>query len=234
MRRINHWPVRLLVAALSVAIAAGCPKRDAGGRPRVAKGQREVEIFKKPRPEAPDATQKSAKTPQAAKNQEVPKVNLGKQREAFCLVNVGNRMPDGQLPDLDGKAVPLRSLFGSKATVILFWSSENPYALQALRRLGADVVEPFGDKGVRAVGINVKENPDAARKAAAEAGAKFPNVLDAAGAYFARVATKQLPRVYVLDSTGKIRWLDDEYSGITRDSLRQAIEALLAEKESKP
>ena len=234
MRRSNNWPVRLLVAALLAAIGGGCPKRDAGDRSRVAKGQREVEIPKKPRPDAPDASGKSAKTPQAPKQKEIPKVDLGKQLEATCLVAVGNPMPEGELPGLDGKAVSLRSLFGAKATVILFWSSENGYAKQALRKLEGDVLEPFGDKGVRAVGIDVNENPDAARKAVAEAGAKFPNLLDADGAYFVRVATRQLPRVYLLDSTGKIRWLDVEYSGITRDSLRQAIEALLAEKELKP
>ena len=230
MRRIHNWPVRLLLAALLAAVGWGCPKQGAGDRSRVAKGQRDVEILKKPPLDAPDASRKSARTPDAAKKKEIPKVDLGKQLEATCLVAVGNPMPEGELPDLDGKAVPLRSLFGAKATVILFWSSENSYAKQALRKLEGDLLEPFGDKGVRAIGINEKEQPDAARKAVEAAGAKFPNLLDADGAYFATVATKQLPRVYLLDASGEIRWFDVEYSGITRDSLREAIEALLVEE----
>jgi peroxiredoxin len=233
MGRINQWSVRFLLAALLAAavVGWGCKKQGAGERARVAKGQADVQILKNPRPEVPGASQKSTKPPQPVKK-EIPKVNLPEQLAATCLVKVGDPMPEGELPDLTGKATPLRSLFGKKATVILFWSSESPYALQALRRLEMDVVKPFGDKGIRAIGINVKDEPEAARKAVEDAGVKLANLLDSQGACFARLATvpaKQLPRVYLVDSTGKILWFDVEYSGITRDSLKQAIEAVLGE-----
>jgi len=234
MARIKQQSVRLLLAAsLAVAVVDwGCKKQGADERTRIAKGQAGVEILKKPRSDVPGASQKSAQPPQLLKK-EIPKVNLPAQLAATCLVKVGDAVPEAELPDLTGKPTPLRSLFGKKATVILFWSSESLYALQALRRLEMDVVEPFGDKGIRAVGINVKDEPEAARKTVEDAGVKLANLLDAQGAYFVRLATvpaKQLPRVYLLDPAGKILWFDVEYSGITRDSLKQAIEAVLDQK----
>jgi hypothetical protein len=92
------------------------------------------------------------------------------------------------------------------------------------------VVEPFGDKGVGIITIAVKEKPDSARKAVEEAEAKSVNLVDADGAYYAKVATGNLPRVYLLDPAGKVLWFDIEYSGVTRASLQQAIEAVLGQK----
>ena len=148
-----------------------------------------------------------------------------------CLVKVGDRMPDAELADLKNKRIPLQSLLGKKLSVVLFWNSENPYATQAVEYAGLEVAEPFGKKGVAVVGIAVKDKPEAARKAAADAGAKYVNLLDPDGRYFGKVATEEkVPRVYLLDAGGKILWLDIEYSASTRRDLTRAIKFVLGEK----
>ena len=62
-----------------------------------------------------------------------------------------------------------------------------------------------GSKGVRVVGINVGDAPEAVpSKLLKEAGVTFPNLLDPEGAFFAKVATdKRLPRIYLLDAAGQ-------------------------------
>jgi peroxiredoxin len=92
------------------------------------------------------------------------------------------------------------------------------------------VLDPFGDKGIRVLGVNEKEKPEDAQRTVEEAGVKFPNLVDADGAYYAKVATGKLPRVYLLDPAGKVLWFDIEYSGVTRASQQQAIEAVLDQK----
>jgi peroxiredoxin len=225
MTRTNRC-IGFLLAALVAVLASGCPKKGTEDG-KAVQGQADWSAFKKKPAALPDEKKVAPAPPQ---KKEIPKVNLTKDDEATCLVKVGDAMPEGQLPGLDGKAVPLRTLFGGKAAVVLFWSGTNPYARQAMRRLGEDVVEPFGDKGVRIVAIDVKEKPDAVRKAVEEAGAKFANLVDADGAYFSKVSTGKLPRVYLLDPAGKVLWFDIEYSGVTRASLQQAIGAVLDAK----
>ena len=48
-------------------------------------------------------------------------------------------------------------------------------------------------------------------------------LLDSEGEALAKVATRRLPRTYLLDKKGKILWFDMEYSASTRRDLRDAI-----------
>ncbi len=179
--------------------------------------QEESERQKKAPPEPPPAPK-------------FPDVNLPAELAKTCLVKVGDSMPEAELTSVEGKRVALRSTFGKKFTIVLFWQSENLYATQALEYLELDVAKPFAEKGVRVVGISVKDSPEAARKAIEEAGAKYVNLLDPKGVYFAKVATEKIPRVYLLDAAGKILWLDTEYSSSTQRDLERAIKYKLDEK----
>ncbi len=226
----------IVTGALVTAVVWGCQKQGIPERSKTAK-ERSLQgtskgsaIAKAKEKDASAKPAKPAKPPEPPPPREVPKVVMDRQLLETCLVKVGDAMPDGELPDLDGKKQTLRSLFGGKLTVVLFWESKNDYAAQALRRLGGDVAEPFRDKGVRVVGINPKETPEVARKAAEEAGAKYVNLVDAEGAYFAKVAKEGIPRIYLLDAAGKILWFDVEYSSTTRRSLTQGIEVSLGAK----
>ncbi|MBN2021962.1 MAG: TlpA family protein disulfide reductase [Pirellulales bacterium] len=160
----------------------------------------------------------------------MPEVKLSDALAAECLVKVGDAMPEATLPDLAGKPTALGSLLGPKLTVVCFWKADNPYAVEELRDLAQDVAGPYEAKGVRVVGVNTGDAAEAAGTKARETGATFPNLIDADGAYFHKVATDKLPRTYLLDAEGKILWFDIEYSRSTRRDLLQAIDVTL-EKE---
>ena len=176
-------------------------------------------------------------TPQEAFNfprapLEMPKVLLTEGESKSSLVKVGDTMPDLSLPDLKGRQQQLSKLFGPKLTVVVFWNSNGPYAVEEIGDLGPVVAERFASHGVAIVGI-AEQSPAAAANATVErAGADFINLIDVNGKGFEQVATAELPRTYLLDVDGKVLWFDLEYSRSTRRDLLRAIQfALLNPKE---
>jgi len=163
----------------------------------------------------------------------IPKVVFDNASKAFCKVWVGDPMPEGQLPDLEGTVHPIKDFFGKRLTVVVFWNKSNLYALQELQDLGGDVVEPYADKGVSVVTVNVGDPPEQVKQALKMTGATVPVLLDADGAYFNTVATQKLPRTYVFGADGKILWFDADYSEATSRSMLQTIQVALGETENR-
>lgn len=221
------WTLAVLALAAWGCQRMGVPER--AKRPKEETTSGTTALLKQTPAASKNVPAEPVKPPQPPKK-EIPKVRMPTQLLETCLVKDGDLMPEGQLPDLDGQPHTLQSVLGSRLTVVLFWESTNPYAVQALRRLVGDVVEPYAEKGVRVIGINRGQPADTVRKTLEDQQARYLNLLDADGAYFAKVATGQLPRVYLLDHAGRILWFDVEYSDTTRRSLREGIEAVLAQE----
>ncbi len=163
----------------------------------------------------------------------IPEVHLPEQLAKTSLVGVGDTMPPGEVTSLEGSPLPLNSVYGEKLTVVFFWKGEDLYsqmaAVDALQFLEEDVIKSYAGKGVQVVAINVREAPSTVRQRLNEAKTSFPNFRDPEGAYFAKVATERLPRIYLLDGQGKILWFDLEYSRTTRTQLMRAIQVVLGE-----
>jgi peroxiredoxin len=164
-----------------------------------------------------------------------PKVGIDEdpEKRQQCRVYLGDSLPEVTLPDLEGNPYRLQDLYGEKLTVILFWSSDKKYAVQALGWAGDTVGQfrkPYTEKEARLIGVNVGDTPEDARQVVEDEGAEFINLLDKDGSLFDQVATQGLPRVYLLDAEGVIRWLDDHYSTTTEDALEQAMGAVLPQE----
>ncbi len=100
-------------------------------------------------------------------------------------------------------------------------------ATAALEDLEKDVFGRYRAQGVGVIGINENDQFEVVSKHVKDGGATFPVVLDPGGAYFALVASKWIPRVYLVDADRKILWFDLEYSETTRSTLQKAIQAAL-------
>ncbi len=165
----------------------------------------------------------------------IPKVVMSDELGATCLVNVDDTIPEAELADLDGEMSELGSLYGSKLTVVCFWTigttpRSQLVANAVLQDLMKDVVGPFGEQGVRVVAINVGDGVEDAKQYVADAKAMFPILLDPQGEYFAKIATeRKMPRTFLLDAQGKVLWFDLEYSNTARRDLVQGIEVALDE-----
>src|SRR6266852_1124334 len=122
--------------------------------------------------------------------------------------------PDFSLPDLEGKAVELRSLRGSFA-LLHFWASASPDCREQLRALQQNNGK-LESRGLRIVGINVDEagEAEAVRSMAGKEKLYFPALLvteEVAGVYnilyrylFDRRRDLPLPMSFLLNKNGMI------------------------------
>lgn len=155
----------------------------------------------------------------------VPPVLLASEHASLCKVNVGDAFPAVALPKVDGGDAKVADLVGKKATVVLFWAPDRWMAEGALVDLAIEAAA-FGDKGAGFVGIVEGPANEKAGELIKSAGAGLTQLTDADGAALAQVGELALPRIYVLDSAGKIAWFDIEYSEATRRELRQTLAEL--------
>jgi peroxiredoxin len=160
----------------------------------------------------------------------VPAVALSQGHQALSKVKVGDMMPEIAGPQVGGGSpTKLSSFFGEKATVVVFWNTDNRMSREQLADLGPEVIEPFGKSGVHVLGVAVGMSEADTSAALKAAGVDFTNWLDTDEKLFALVGSQKLPRTFVLDRTGKILWFDMEYSLGTRRELRQALRAIAGE-----
>jgi peroxiredoxin len=229
----NYMLSANLLAGLVVGAIVGCGQSPADEPAQLTVDEPAAPIG---RPAEDASTEPSGKPPatepavhQAAYQESttVPPVLLTAQHEALCRVKVGDTMPQIELPKVGGGQAKLADLYGSSATVVVFWKSDRRMALDELADLGPDVVESFGSRGILVVGIAVEETAGNARAVLTKAGAKFLNLIDADGKAFAKVGSQKLPWTLVLDANGQIVWFDIEYSHATRRELQRALLATL-------
>jgi len=152
-----------------------------------------------------------------------PKVVFSDEHAKTCLVQVGDEMPQVELPNTEGDVLGLVDLYGQVLTVVVLWTSRHPYAKEQFERLSREVVTPYEKHGVNVVAINRGDSVEEVQRLAKASDATFPNLVDSDAVAFQTIATSKLPRTYLLDPAGKILWLDIEYSESTRRELRNAI-----------
>jgi thiol-disulfide isomerase/thioredoxin len=223
----NHLAYTMLMAACGLVIVSGCSSGKTTS-PRKTPQDKSPELGVKT--ESPKGRSTAAKEPVKIT---IPSAKLSAEDSATCLIRLGDAMPEAVLPDLQGRAQSLGQLYGKRLTFVCFWTAgDSPKASlkarEMLESLALDLAEPFAGQGVAVVAIDVGDSPETAAKLAGEAGAKYPVLLDQDGRYFAKVAAKILPRVYLLDAEGKVIWFDIEYSGsFIRRNVVPAITDLL-------
>ena len=102
--------------------------------------------------------------------------------------------------------------------------------MRHLSDLQGDMADPYAGKGIKVIGINVGDRPATVRQELEKAGVKISCFFDPDKAFFSKLAKSMLPRVYLLDASGKIIWFDTEYTQSTRRNLMQAVQVVLGEK----
>lgn len=155
-----------------------------------------------------------------------PKVILSTAHSSMCRVRVGDEMPELKLPQLDNGEVAVSSLYGNEATVVLFWQPDRWMSHTALADLQREVASSAEPEKVAVIGIAVETPQEKIAAETESAGTSFPQLVDAEGKAFSQVGMVMLPRIYVLDSAGRIVWFDIEYSESTRRELKETLDVL--------
>ncbi len=163
-----------------------------------------------------------------------PLVAMSQEHQKICLVGVGDVMPDLQLTDSSGKATSLIDALGETYTAVVFWSLANPFSVEQFTHLSADVLHPFKEARLKAIAIHVGQPGEVYSELCEKFGSEADCLIDADKTNFAQVATRKLPRTYLLDAEGKILWFDIEYSRTTRHEFLNALQYYLQGQQPTP
>jgi peroxiredoxin len=246
LRGIGGWCVCLVVGIS--ALVAGCSRQQEPAPASSGAAAGKVPNWPEKPPLEKSSSKEPGKEPTTAQSQapaspnptaapapppSIPKVYLTEEQRKNSHVGVGDLLPDAALPDLSGKPLSIRGQFGKRLTVLVLFHAggmvDNMRSKELLQDLDRDVIAAHGKKGVAVIAVDVQDPPEKVKSLVQEAQVGFPVLLDAEGAYFAKLAAGALPRIYALDPVGKVLWFDLEYSNTTRSSLKQTILSVLGE-----
>jgi thiol-disulfide isomerase/thioredoxin len=140
------------------------------------------------------------------------------------------------LTDPRGEAVSI-SVGKGEVTALVFLSTICPVSASYQARMN-DLYRDYANKGVKFLFIDSNQNEPlaAVQEYARGAGLVFPVYKDAGNVVADRFGAQYTPESFVLDGAGKVRYhgrIDDAQNParVTRNSLRLAIDAVLAGRE---
>ncbi len=159
-------------------------------------------------------------------------------------MEIGAYAPDFELPSTNGDVVHLaKCLAKHTAVVVVFMCNHCPYVKAYKDRLVA-LQRDFAERGVLLVGINANDEEkypedsfEKMKTYAAEWGLNFPYLRDRSQEVAESFGARCTPEPFVLDQQGILRYrgrIDDNYNdpaAVTRHDLREAIEAVLDNRE---
>lgn len=150
---------------------------------------------------------------------------------ATTIVARSQRQPAGELSGttLDGASYSLRDDLG-KVVVLNVWASWCPPCRAESPTL-AKVSKDLDGDGVKFVGLNLKDDPAAARAFVAKSGIGYPSVIDRDGVKLLGLSSQlppsALPATLVIDRDGKVA--SRALGEVDESRLRGMIEPVLAE-----
>ena len=139
---------------------------------------------------------------------------------AMAKLDVGKEAPTFVLTDINGKEVDLMS-FRGKYVFLDFWASwcapcrkENPNLVK--------VYKTFGGKNFEIISISTDESVESWKKAVADDGLTWTQVIDPTGEVQEKYAIIKIPTTWLLDKEGKIIAIDlhgEELTNFLKDIL---------------
>ena len=157
-------------------------------------------------------------------------------------LTIGEQAPEFELPDTDGKTWSPGNGHDAPVTVVVFTCNHCPYALAWHDRI-ARVARDYSGRGVRFLAINSndaerypRDSYEAMRNRVAAEDWPMPYLHDASQSVARDYGAKTTPDLFVLDSSGRLRYRgapDSDYDDPTQNAawLRDALDSVLAGEE---
>lgn len=140
-------------------------------------------------------------------------------------LKVGDMIPGFNVVMNDGTAVSDRSLMGS-VSFIMFFHTSCPDCQQTLPLI-RDIYDPYAQKGVRFALISRYEGSEEIESYWAEHSFNMPYSAQKDRKVYNKFASSRIPRVYICDKDGIIRYIFTDDPIPTYDDLMSSIESLI-------
>lgn len=137
---------------------------------------------------------------------------------------VGDTAPDFQLAQMDGASISVADLRGQPA-VLVFWTAWCPICKEEAPRINA-LAEQYESKGVRVLGINIKDSPARTEGGIKEFGIRYAVARDAEGNIARSYKVTGTPTIIILDRKGVVRYFANELP----EDYASRLDALLADQ----
>lgn len=157
-------------------------------------------------------------------------------------LKIGSKLPDFSLPGIDGKNYSPSSFQNSKVLVVMFTCNHCPY-VQAYENRLIKLQKDFKDKGVSFVAVNANDEINYPEdsfenmvKRAKEKDFNFPYLRDKTQEVAKKFGASYTPEIFLFDEKRTLQYhgrIDDNWQEpekVTKQHLKEAIEALLANK----
>jgi len=140
-------------------------------------------------------------------------------------LDVGAKMPEIGLTDLNGKQVSLASLAG-KVVVVDFWATWCAPCKEEMPVL-EKLYKKYGSKGLVIVGVSVDKDASNIKGFLKKIGVTFPVVHDANHQVSGRYQPPRMPSSYIVDRKGIVRYVHGGYRADDAAKIEKELVALL-------
>ncbi len=159
---------------------------------------------------------------------------------------IGEKVDDFSLKNVDGKMVSLADYKKAKGFVIIFTCNHCPYAIAYEDRVVA-LAEWAAAKDFQLIAINPNDpavvpddSPEEMKTRAVEKKFGFPYLFDDGQKVYPKFGATRTPHVFVLDKKRRVQYIgaiddnSEDASAVTKKYVENAIDALLAGKKPEP
>jgi peroxiredoxin len=143
---------------------------------------------------------------------------------ANTALRIGDNVPSIVLSGLNGVPVRIPENLRGKVFILHFWQigcSSCKLEMPAMEKLYGS----YRRKGLEILAVNVGQKKETVNAFAAELGVSYPVLLDTDGKIAALYGVSDVPRTYVIDRSGIVRYR--VFGGATPEMLKKLILSLL-------
>lgn len=121
------------------------------------------------------------------------------------MLRIGDPSPSAVLPDLQGRSVRIPADLRDSVVILHFWASWCRYCLEEMPAFES-LYGRYKEKGLVVLAVNVGQDEDTVRSFVDKLDISYPVLLDTKKKVAKKYGVLGLPRTYVLDRSGLIKY----------------------------